>query len=108
MKSGGWKNRGNSWSELVARFANPSNLQKYEEKTHTCAVNTHMEHTGNKCCLHAHSHSTSVKACHAFFSPHYPRMQLLADSMTKARSFYAPENSQPVQSLNTRNASWME
>jgi len=33
-------------------------------------------------------YSTSVKACHAFFSPHYPRMQLLADSMTKTRSFY--------------------
>jgi len=43
--------------------------------------------------LHAHSYPI-LKACHAFFLAAYPRMQLLADSMTKTRSFYATENSQ--------------
>jgi len=53
--------------ELVASFANPSNLLKYEKKTHACAATIPTEHTGKACCDHTYSRPISVTECHAFF-----------------------------------------
>ncbi len=53
--------------ELVASFANPSDLLKYEEKTHACAARIPTEHMGKTCGDHAHFRPPSVTECHAFF-----------------------------------------
>jgi hypothetical protein len=75
---------------------------KYEEKTHIWAAGTLLERTSKTCRDHAHSILLAATACPVFFSPHRFRLPRLTYAMAAARSFYIPENLQPVIPENSQ------
>ncbi len=82
--------------ELVASFAHRLQRLKYGEKTHVYAASLPLECTSKRCGDHAPVVLHAATACHAFLWLHRPRLPLLAYTMTKVRSVWTPENSQPA------------